>query len=438
MLCHNEVAKFKNAAWKARGKIHTKKTGEQTITEKIVLAYSGGLDTSVLIKYIQEKYAAEVVTVTVNVGQQEDLKAAEEKAKKLGVMKHVSVDARDEFASDYIFPAIKANALYEGKYPISTSLSRPLIALKMVEVAEKEGATGLAHGCTGRGNDQVRFDVTLGSLAPEKKILAPVREWGMTREEEIAYAKKKGIPVSTAAKKYSIDASVWGRAIECGELEDASQEPPEDAFEWTVSPEKAPNTPEYITIQFEAGEPVAVNKEKLKPLEIVESLNKLAGKHGVGRIDHIEDRLVGIKSREVYECPAATVLLEAHKDLEKMVMTRHEVLFKQQVDAEWAYLAYVGLWMDPLKEDLDAFINKSQENVTGEVRLKLYKGGLQVVGRSSPMSLYDKNLANYNIKTTFNQSYSKGFIELWGLQTRMHNALKRTAKKKAAKPGKPA
>ncbi len=401
-------------------------------TEKIVLAYSGGLDTSVLVKYIQEKYNAEVITVTVNVGQQEDLKAAEEKAKKLGVLKHFSIDARDEFVTDYVYPAIKANALYEGKYPISTSLSRPLIASKMVEVAEKEGATGLAHGCTGRGNDQVRFDVTLGSLAPEMKIIAPVREWGMTREEEIEYAKKKGIPVSTAAKKYSIDASVWGRAIECGYLEDASKEPPEDAYEWTVSPEKTPNAPEYVTIKFEAGVPVAVNDAKLKPLEIVETLNKTAGKHGVGRIDHIEDRLVGIKSREVYECPAATVLLEAHKDLEKMVMTRHEVLFKQQIDAEWAYLAYVGLWMDPLKEDLDAFINKSQENVNGEVKLKLYKGGLQVVGRSSPMSLYDKNLANYNIKTSFNQSYSKGFIELWGLQTRMHNALKRSTKKQKA------
>jgi len=285
----------------------------------------------------------------------------------------------------------------------------------------------------------VRFDVTLGALAPGLKIIAPVREWGMTRDEEIAYAKKKGIPVSTAAKKYSIDASVWGRAIECGLLEDASQEPPEDAYEWTVAPEKAPNTPEYVTIKFEQGVPVAVNGENLKPLALIEKMNKTAGKHGVGRIDHIEDRLVGIKSREVYECPAATVLLEAHKDLEKMVFTRHEVLFKQHVDAEWAYLAYVGLWVDPLREDLDAFINKTQENVTGEVKLKLYKGGLTVVGRSSPMSLYDKNLANYNIKTTFNQSYSKGFIELWGLQTRMHNALKKSAKKqKGAKTAKPA
>jgi argininosuccinate synthase len=430
LLCYKKVVKFKNTACKVGGIIHIPKTGEQKISEKFVLAYSGGLDTSVLIKYLQEKYDAQVITVTVDVGQQEDLAAAGEKAKKLGVLKHYYIDAKDEFVTDYIYPAIKANALYEGKYPISTSLSRPLIAKKMVEIAEKEGATGLAHGCTGRGNDQVRFDVTLGSLAPDMKIIAPVREWGMTRDEEIAYAKQKGIPVSTAAKKFSIDASVWGRAIECGLLEDASQEPPAEAYEWTVAPEKAPDEPEYVTIQFEAGVPISVNGKKMKPLELIENLNEKAGKNGVGRIDHIEDRLVGIKSREVYECPAATIILEAHKDLEKMVMTRHEVLFKQQIDAEWVFLAYAGLWMDPLKDDLDAFINRSQENVNGEVRLKLFKGGLQVVGRSSPMSLYDKNLANYNIKTSFNQSYSKGFIELWGLQTRMYNALKRSTSKK--------
>lgn len=303
----------------------------------------------------------------------------------------------------------------------------------MVEIAEKEGANGLVHGCTGRGNDQVRFDITLGSLAPEKQILAPVRDWGLTREEEIEYAKTKGIPVSDSAKKYSIDASVWGRAIECGLLEDASQAPPEDAYEWTTSPEKAPDTPEIVTIGFEVGVPVSVNSKAMKPLALIEEVNRIAGKHGVGRIDHIEDRLVGIKSREVYECPAATVILEAHKDLEKMVMTRHEVLFKQQVDAEWVFLAYAGLWVDPLKDDLDAFINRSQENVTGEVKLKLFKGSLHVIGRSSPNSLYDKNLANYNIKTTFNQSYAKGFIELWGLQTRMYNSLKKAEKKPKAK-----
>src|SRR4030066_788079 len=251
----------------------------------------------------------------------------------------------------------------------------------------------------------------------------------MTRDEEIAYAKTKGIQVSTAAKKYSIDASVWGRAIECGFLEDASQEPPEDAFDWAISPEKGADSAEYVTIGFEEGMPVSVNKEKLKPLALVEMLNKTAGKHGVGRIDHIEDRLVGIKSRETYECPAATVILEAHKDLEKLVLTRHEVLFKQQIDSQWTFLVYAGLWVDPLREDLEAFINKTQENVTGEVRVKLYKGGVQIVGRSSPMSLYDQNLINYNIKTGFNPSYSKGFIELWGLQTRMSNILKKKAKK---------
>jgi argininosuccinate synthase len=384
----------------------------------------------VLVKWLQEKHNAKIITVTVDVGQQENLKEIETKAKNLGVLKHYSIDAREEFATDYVFPAIKANALYEGKYPISTSLSRPLIVAKMVEVAEKEGATGFAHGCTGKGNDQVRFDVTVGSLAPDLKIIAPVREWEMTRDEEIVYAKANGIPISTAAKKYSIDQSIWGRSIECGILEDASQEPPEDAYEWTVSPEKAPNKPEYVTIKFEAGVPVALNEKNLSPLALIEKLNETAGEHGIGRIDHIEDRLVGLKSREIYECPAATVLLEAHKDLEKMVLTRHEVQFKQEIDAQWTFLVYAGLWMDPLREDLEAFINKTQENVAGEVRVKLYKGGLQVVGRSSPFSLYDKNLVNYNIKTTFNQAYSKGFIELWGLQTRMYNILKQKTKKK--------
>jgi argininosuccinate synthase len=417
-------------ALKLRETIHQSKAGS-IMKEKIVLAYSGGLDTSVLVKWLQEKYDAEVITVTVNIGQQENLVEIAEKACKLGVIKHHSVNALEEFALHYIFPAVKANALYEGKYPISTALSRPLIASKMVQIAEREGATGLAHGCTGRGNDQVRFEVTLASYAPELKIIAPVREWGMTREEEIEYAKAKGIPVSTAAKKYSIDANIWGRAIECGALEDAWQEPPEDAFEWTVSPEKAPNEPEYVSIRFESGIPVAVNGVTLQPVDLIEQLNRLAGKHGVGRIDHVEDRLVGIKSREVYECPAATLIIEAHRDLEKLVLTWHELSFKQQVDEHWAFLAYAGLWAHPLRQELDAFIDRTQERVTGEVRLKLYKGNLRVIGRSSTMSLYDKNLANYNIKATFNQSYAKGFIELWGLQTRMYNILKHKAGKQA-------
>jgi argininosuccinate synthase len=389
----------------------------------------------VMVKWLQEKYNAEVITATINVGQPEDLTQVEEKANNLGVLKHYSIDAKEEFVTNYIFPAIKANALYEGKYPISTTLSRPLIVSKMAEIAKKEGATALAHGCTGKGNDQVRFDVSIGALAPDLKIIAPVREWNMTRDEEIEYAKKHDIPISTAAKKYSIDQSIWGRSIECGVLEDASKEPPEDAFEWITAPEKAPNTPEYLTIKFRKGVPIALNNEALAPLSLVEKLNRTAGKHGVGRIDHIEDRLVGIKSREIYECPAATVLIEAHKDLEKMVLTRHEVLFKQQIDTQWTFLAYAGLWLDPLREDLEAFINKSQENVSGKVRVKLYKGGFQVVGRSSPMSLYDQNLVNYNIKAGFNQAYSEGFIQLWGLQTRMHNILKRKAKEQETKGG---
>lgn len=393
---------------------------------KIVLAYSGGLDTSVMIKWLQEKYDAEVVTVTLDVGQKEDLKAIEEKAYKLGVLRHYSIDAKEEFAKNYIFPAIKANALYEGKYPVSTALSRPLIALKLVEVAELEGAEAVAHGCTGKGNDQVRIEVSVKALNPKLKVIAPVREWGMTRDAEIEYAKKHGIPIPVdKSKPYSIDQNLWGRSIECGILEYPDKEPPEDAFEWTVPPEKAPNEPEYVTIGFEEGVPRYLNGIAMNPVELIETLNDIAGRHGVGRIDHMEDRLVGIKSREIYECPAATVIIEAHKDLEKLVLTRHEVLFKQHIDLEWAYLVYAGLWMDPLREDLDAFINKTQERVTGEVKVKLYKGYAKVVGRSSSYSLYDLSLATYNIESTFDQSAAYGFIELWGLATRVARALKR-------------
>jgi len=388
------------------------------MTETVVLAYSGGLDTSVMIKLIKEKYGAEVITVTLDVGQQKNLKAIEEKAKNLGVLKHYSIDARHEFSTRHIFPAIKANALYEGKYPVSTALSRPLIASKVVDIAKKEEATAVAHGCTGKGNDQVRFDVTIKSLAPDLKIIAPVREWNLARDEEIKFAKANKIPIPVDINNpYSVDQNLWGRSIECGVLEYPDQEPPEEVFEWTISPERSPDKPEHITLKFENGVPTAINGRNMDPVELVETLNKIAGENGVGRIDHIEDRLVGIKSREVYECPAATVITEAHKDLEKMVLTRHEVLFKQQIDAQWTFLVYTGLWMDPLREDLDGFINKTQERVYGEVRLKLYKGGVRVVGRSSAFSLYNLNLATYNIETDFDQALSKGFIELWGLPT---------------------
>ncbi|MEM2936177.1 MAG: argininosuccinate synthase [Candidatus Bathyarchaeia archaeon] len=398
--------------------------------EKVVLAYSGGLDTSVCVKWLQEKYGCEVITVTLDVGQGKDFDAISKKAKNLGVLKHYSIDAKEEFAREYVFPAIKANALYQGKYPLSSALSRPLIASKVVEVARKEGATAAAHGCTGKGNDQVRFDVTIRALAPDLKIIAPVREWNMTRDKEIEYAKNHGIPVSTSSSlSYSIDQNLWGRSIECGILEHPDQEPPEEVYEWTAPIEKTPDEPEYLTLEFADGVPVRVNGEKMSPAHLIQELNKVGGSHGIGRVDHMEDRLIGIKSREVYECPAATVVLEAHKDLEKTVLTRHENSFKQQVDMEWSFLAYAGLWMDPLREDLEGFINKTQKRVSGEVKLKLHKGGVRVVGRSSPFSLYDLNLATYDIGTTFDQRASKGFIELWGLPTVLARSLKAKIKK---------
>ena len=400
------------------------------MTRKIVLAYSGGLDTSVLLKWLQQKYDAEVVTVTLDVGQQEDLEPIGEKAENRGAIKHYSIDAKEEFVKKYVFPAIKANALYEGKYPVSTALSRPLIAEKLIEVARKEDADAIAHGCTGKGNDQVRIEVSAKALAPEIEVIAPVREWNMTRDAEIEFAKKNGIPIPVDVDKpYSVDQNLWGRSIECGILEHPDVEPPEEIYEWTISPEKAPDKPDYLNIHFENGVPTALNGEEMEPVGLIESLNMMAGKHGVGRIDHIEDRLVGIKSREVYECPAALVIIEAHKDLEKLVLTRHEVSFKHQVDALWSTLVYTGLWMDPLREDLDAFINATQKRVCGDVKIKLYKGAFHIVGRSSPLSLYDLNLATYNIESRFDQSSSKGFIELWGLPTRMANALKKTGEK---------
>ncbi len=394
--------------------------------DKLVLAYSGGLDTSVAIKWIQEKYGFDVITLTVDVGQKEDLQVIEAKAKAIGALKHYSFDAKKEFAEQYVFKGVKANALYQGKYPLSTALARPLIASKLVEIAEKESASGVAHGCTGKGNDQIRFDLTIKALAPNLKIVAPIREWKLTRDSEIEYARSKDISMPAERKKiYSTDQNLWGRSVECGPLEDPSVEPPEDAFEWTTAPEKAPDKAEYVSITFEDGVPTALNGEALPAVELIERLNALGGKHGVGRIDHMEDRMVGIKSREVYECPAAQIIIEAHKDLEKAVLTRHELRSKARVDEEWAFLVYGGLWMEPLREALDAFIDKTQERVSGVVRVKLYKGGLHVVGRSSPLTLYDLNLATYEGASTFDQTLAEGFIELWGLQTKAANIIKR-------------
>jgi argininosuccinate synthase len=388
---------------------------------KAVLAFSGGLDTSVVVKYLQEKHNLDVVTVTIDVGQGDDQKKIASKAKKLGVIKHYNLDARLEFVNDFIFPSIKANALYQKKYCLATALARPLIAQKVVDIAKKENAKALAHGCTGKGNDQVRFDVTMrsGTTLP---IIAPIRDLNLTRDVELKFAKKHGIQIDTAAKRFSIDQNLWGRAIEGGDMEDAYKEPPEDAFIW-VKTRNMPDKPQYLEIEFKEGVPVGVDGKHLKPIELIQYINKKAGACGVGIVDHIEDRVVGIKSREVYETPAATCLIEAHTDLEKMVLTKHELKFKSLVDSEWAWLAYSGLWQDPLKSDLDMFINATQKRVSGTVKLKMFKGSLIVVGRKSEYSLYSHDLATYGSGSTFDQTLAKGFVELWGLQSTEANKL---------------
>ena len=389
----------------------------------VALAFSGGLDTSVCVKWLQEKYDADVVTVTLDLGQQDDLVQVERRSRAIGAKNHYTIDAKVEFIGDYVIPAIKANALYEGKYPLSTALGRPLIGKKLVEVAEKEGADAVAHGCTGKGNDQVRIDVTVRAMNPSLQVIAPVREWNMSRDEEIAYAQKRGLPVKTSKSIYSVDQKIWGRSVESGPMENPDTEPPSDAFEWTVSPEEAPDEPGYLELTFHEGVPTSVNGRSMDPLKLVSYVNQFAGSHGVGRIDHIEDRLVGIKSREVYECPAASVIIEAHRDLEKLVLTRHELDFKAHVEREWTWLVYSGLWLEPLRLALDRFISATQHRVTGTVRMKLYKGSARVVGRASEYSIYDLGLATYGRGSKFDQKSAVGFIELWGLQSRVAASL---------------
>jgi len=391
------------------------------MSEKVVLAYSGGLDTSVSIKWIKDKYNLDVVTCTVDVGQREDLSGIGEKAKEIGAVNHYQLDAKEEFVSRFVFPSIKANSLYEGSYPLGTALARPLLAEKLVQVAEKEGAVAVAHGCTGKGNDQVRFDVTIKAMNPDLKIIAPVREWNMNREDEIKYAQNNNIPITVSKSIYSVDQNLWGRSIESGPLEDPFTEPPDDAFEWCIPAARAPDKPDYLEIEFENGIPISVDGRSLSPVEIIRYVNLKAGQNGFGIVDHIEDRLVGIKSREVYECPAALTLIGAHKDLEKLVLTRHELSFKSKVEEEWSWLVYSGLWMEPSRLALDAFVDKTQERVSGTVRVKLYKGSMRVVGRKSPQSLYQHKLSTYDRTSTFDQNAAVGFIELWGLPSRVAN-----------------
>jgi argininosuccinate synthase len=392
------------------------------MAEKVVLAYSGGLDTSVAVKWIKEKYGMDVIAVTADVGAEKDLEAARKKALKVGAVKAVVVDARETFVNQFVFPALQADAIYQGVYPLATALSRPLIARLLVEVARKEGATAVAHGCTGKGNDQVRFDVVTAALGPDLKVIAPAREWGMTREETIAYARKARIPVPvTVASPYSVDINLWGRSIECGVLEDPWTEPPEDIYIWTASPKDAPNEPRYVEIGFEKGIPVSLNKKKLAGVKLIEEVTRLAGSHGVGRIDHIEDRLVGIKSREIYEAPAATVLFAAHKALEAMTLSREQLRFKHTVAEEYASLIYNGLWFSSFHQDLMRYVQSTQRYVTGTVRVKLFKGKCTVVGRKSPYSLYQHKLATYDVGDQFDQSAAPGFIQIYGLPVRVQS-----------------
>ena len=386
---------------------------------KIILAYSGGLDTTVAIPWLQEETGAQVIALGVDVGQPENLWSAADNALAAKAVKSYFVDAKEEFAAEYVLPALKANALYEGEYPLVSALSRPLIAKKLVDEAEAEGADAVAHGCTGKGNDQVRFELAFAALAPKLDVIAPARHWGFTREDSVSYAKAHGIAVQHNSNKnpYSIDENLWGRAIECGALEDAWFEPPKDAFQITTDPFDANDQPRMMTIEFYQGQPIALDGVPLDLVHLISEVSRRAGACGIGRIDHVESRTVGIKSREIYECPAAIPLIRAHKALEAMVMTCDELAFKATLETAWSRLVYEGKWYSPLKKAMDAFVETTQEKVTGLVRLKMYKGSLAVVGRASPYSLYDEGLATYGAGDPFDHAASEGFVKISAMET---------------------
>ncbi|GAB6554742.1 argininosuccinate synthase [Bacillus mobilis] len=389
--------------------------------KKVVLAYSGGLDTSVAIKWLQEKNY-DIIALCLDLGEGKDLAFVKEKALSVGAIKSYMIDVQEEFANEYALMAMQAHTLYEGKYPLVSALSRPLIAKKLVEIAEQEGATAVAHGCTGKGNDQVRFEVSIQALNPYLEVIAPVREWKWSREEEIAYAKENNVPIPiNLDSPFSIDQNLWGRSNECGILEDPWAAPPEDAYEMTLALEDTPNKPEFVEIGFEAGVPTTLNGTAYSLSELIKTLNALAGKHGVGRIDHVENRLVGIKSREVYECPAAMTLITAHKELEDLTHVKEVAHFKPVIEQKITELIYNGLWFSPLKQALHAFLQETQKNVTGTVRVKLFKGHAIVEGRKSEYSLYDEKLATYTAQDEFNHEAAVGFISLFGLPTKVYS-----------------
>ncbi|MFN8532575.1 MAG: argininosuccinate synthase [Dehalococcoidia bacterium] len=389
--------------------------------DSVVLAYSGGLDTSVAIRWIPEKYGLDVIALTIDLGNEKDIEPIRERALKIGAKQAIVVDAREDFVRACVWPALQANALYEGKYPLATALARPLIAKLLVDTARQEGATAVAHGCTGKGNDQVRFDISISTLAPDLRIIAPVREWTWNRDDEIAYAEQQGLDLGAFVKSspYSIDVNLWGRSIESGVLEDPWTEPPEDAFAWTRPIDETPLKPAFVEIEFDQGIPVALDGERLDGVELIARLNRLAGEHGIGRIDHIENRFVGIKSREVYEAPAATVLLEAHRDLEQLTLSKEQQRFKQHVTREFADLVYNGFWFTMHHADLMAYVQSSQRMVSGTVRMRLSRGACAVVGRKSPNSLFSESLATYGRGDQFNHAAALGFIDIAGMAARV-------------------
>jgi argininosuccinate synthase len=400
---------------------------------RVLLLYSGGLDTSVMLRWIQETYEAEIVTLTVNLGQPgEDYEVVTGKAKELGAIEAVVVDAREEFVEEYVLRAIRANALYGGGYPLFTALGRPLIAKLGVEHARRTGCDTLAHGCTGKGNDQVRLEATVATLDPELKVIAPVREWRMGREEEVAYAREHGIPVKggTEQAPYSIDDNLWGRSSEGGTIEDLDQPAADDVFQLVTRPEEAPDEAQLLRVGFEAGRPVSLDGDRLDLVKLLERCGEIGGRHGVGIVDHIEDRIVGLKVRDIYEVPAAAIVLSAHRELEKLVSTIHQNNFKTTLENHWAYLCYAGLWHEPLREDLDAFMESANRYVTGEVTMRLYKGSVTPASRFSPYALYDRSLAGFGESGgEFSQSASPGFIELFSLQSRMAHRVRNDGKK---------
>ena len=388
--------------------------------KKIVLAYSGGLDTSVAVPWLQDKYGAEIITLTIDLGMV-DLESIRQRALQVGAAKALTIDGKEALVSEFLFPALKAGAIYEEQYPLATALGRPLIARYMTEAAQAEGAFAVAHGCTGKGNDQVRIEVSVGALAPDLEVIAPIRDWGMSRQEEIEYAEQRSLPINPRNSKFSVDENLWGRSVEAGELEDPWSEPPEEAYAWTSSVEQAAAQPADVEIRFEQGLPTAVDGEKMAGASLIGHLNALGGSHGVGRIDHVENRLVGIKSREIYESPAAVILHAAHKSLEALTLSKDQARTKARIAQEYADLVYNGLWFTAHRQDLDAYVASTQRYVTGEVRVRLQKGSCTVVGRKASNSLYQYSLATYDRGDEFDQSSAQGFISIYGLPVRTQN-----------------